>query len=42
MRTLKELIESIEPDVLVKGGDWSADQVVGRDFVELEAVSWSD
>ena len=32
--TPKELIESIEPDVLVKGGDWSAEQVVGRDFVE--------
>ncbi|HUF49263.1 MAG TPA: D-glycero-beta-D-manno-heptose 1-phosphate adenylyltransferase [Longimicrobiales bacterium] len=29
------LIEAIVPDVLVKGGDYTADQVVGRDIVEL-------
>ncbi|HPQ45526.1 MAG TPA: D-glycero-beta-D-manno-heptose 1-phosphate adenylyltransferase [Syntrophales bacterium] len=29
-----ELIEYIEPDILVKGGDWSADTVVGRESVE--------
>ncbi|MHA1809401.1 MAG: hypothetical protein ACTSYH_03710 [Candidatus Heimdallarchaeaceae archaeon] len=29
-----ELIKQIKPDVLVKGGDWSKDGVVGRDFVE--------
>ena len=32
--TPKELIESVTPDVLVKGGDWAPEQVVGRDFVE--------
>ena len=29
-----ELIEAIEPDVLVKGGDYTLEQVVGRDVVE--------
>ena len=29
-----ELIEFIEPDILVKGGDWSEDTVVGRESVE--------
>jgi D-beta-D-heptose 7-phosphate kinase/D-beta-D-heptose 1-phosphate adenosyltransferase len=29
-----ELIKRIKPDVLVKGGDWSLDQVVGRSEVE--------
>jgi len=29
-----ELIEYIEPDILVKGGDWSQDTVVGRKSVE--------
>lgn len=28
------VIEAVEPDVLVKGGDWSLDAIVGRDFVE--------
>jgi len=28
------LIEAIRPDVLVKGGDYALDQVVGRDVVE--------
>ena len=28
------LIAAIRPDVLAKGGDWSADQVVGADLVE--------
>ena len=27
------LISSIIPDVLVKGGDWTADQIVGSDIV---------
>ena len=27
------LIKKIKPDVLVKGGDWSLDQIVGGDFV---------
>jgi len=32
--TPTELIKAIKPDVLVKGGDWSLDKIVGRDFVE--------
>lgn len=28
------LITSIQPDVLVKGGDWAIDRIVGRDLVE--------
>jgi D-beta-D-heptose 7-phosphate kinase/D-beta-D-heptose 1-phosphate adenosyltransferase len=28
------LIRRIQPDVLVKGGDWTPDEVVGRDTVE--------
>ncbi len=31
--TPRELIELIRPDVLVKGADYTADQVVGGDFV---------
>lgn len=27
------LIKKIKPDVLVKGGDWKIDQIVGSDFV---------
>lgn len=30
----RELIKALEPDVLVKGGDWKPDQIVGRDLVE--------
>ena len=29
-----ELIKKIQPDILVKGGDYSVDNVVGRDVVE--------
>ena len=29
------LIEAIRPDVLVKGGDYTPDTVVGRDVVEV-------
>ena len=29
-----ELIKEIQPDVLVKGGDYTADEVVGKDIVE--------
>lgn len=29
-----ELIKAVRPDVLVKGGDWSVDRIVGRDVVE--------
>ena len=29
-----ELIVQVEPDVLVKGGDWPLDRIIGRDQVE--------
>ncbi len=29
-----ELIRSVRPDVLVKGGDWTKEQIVGREAVE--------
>ena len=29
-----EIIKTLQPDVLVKGADWPADQIVGRDTVE--------
>ncbi len=28
------LIDELQPDVLVKGGDWAPDQIIGRDTVE--------
>lgn len=28
-----DLIKKVKPDVLVKGGDWKPDQIVGSDFV---------
>lgn len=31
--TPAELIETIDPDVLVKGGDWPLKQIVGADYV---------
>jgi D-beta-D-heptose 7-phosphate kinase/D-beta-D-heptose 1-phosphate adenosyltransferase len=30
----RTLIAGIQPDVLVKGGDWPIDQIVGRDIVQ--------
>jgi len=32
--TPAEIIRKIQPDVLVKGADWAADAIVGRDTVE--------
>ena len=32
--TPERLIRDVAPDVLVKGGDWPLEQIVGRDFVE--------
>ena len=32
--TPAEIIKRVQPDVLVKGADWAADQIVGRDTVE--------
>jgi D-beta-D-heptose 7-phosphate kinase/D-beta-D-heptose 1-phosphate adenosyltransferase len=29
-----KIIEMLQPDVLVKGGDWAIDQIVGREIVE--------
>ena len=31
--TPEKLIEEISPDVLVKGGDWKTDEIIGADFV---------
>lgn len=30
----ERVIRALEPDVLVKGGDWPVDQVIGREIVE--------
>ena len=32
--TPADIIRGVQPDVLVKGADWPADQIVGRDTVE--------
>jgi rfaE bifunctional protein nucleotidyltransferase chain/domain len=32
--TPAEIVRAIQPDILVKGADWPADQIVGRDTVE--------
>jgi rfaE bifunctional protein nucleotidyltransferase chain/domain len=32
--TPASIIEALQPDILVKGADWAADQIVGRDTVE--------
>lgn len=29
-----ELIKAIEPDILVKGGDWAVENIVGKDILE--------
>jgi rfaE bifunctional protein nucleotidyltransferase chain/domain len=33
------IVERLQPDVLVKGADWAADQIVGRDTVEARGGS---
>src|ERR1044072_1617324 len=33
------IIRAIQPDVLVKGADWAADRIVGRDTVEARGGS---
>jgi bifunctional ADP-heptose synthase (sugar kinase/adenylyltransferase) len=30
----QSLIAAVQPDVLVKGGDWAVEQIVGREIVE--------
>ena len=32
--TPAEIIKGVQPDVLVKGADWGADNIVGRDTIE--------
>lgn len=32
--TPHEIVSALQPDVLVKGADWAADAIVGRDVVE--------
>jgi rfaE bifunctional protein nucleotidyltransferase chain/domain len=32
--TPREIVAALLPDVLVKGGDWASDQIVGREEVE--------
>jgi D-glycero-beta-D-manno-heptose 1-phosphate adenylyltransferase len=32
--TPREIISALLPDVLVKGGDWPGDQIIGREEVE--------
>ena len=32
--TPERIIRDVRPDVLVKGGDWTLDRIVGREFVE--------
>lgn len=32
--TPADVVRAVQPDVLVKGADWPADQIVGRDTVE--------
>ena len=34
--TPREIIAALQPDVLVKGADWAADAIVGRDVVEAQ------
>ena len=45
--TPQNLIQKIKPDILVKGGDWPVDQIVGADFVlsnggEVKTLSFID
>ena len=37
--TPQELIQAIGPDVLVKGGDWSEDKIVGADLLKARGGS---
>ena len=34
-----DIIRRVQPDILVKGADWPADQIVGRDTVEARGGS---
>ena len=37
--TPHDAVAAIRPDVLVKGADWAADAIVGRDVVEARGGS---
>jgi rfaE bifunctional protein nucleotidyltransferase chain/domain len=37
--TPADIIRRVQPDILVKGADWPADQIVGRDTVEARGGS---
>jgi rfaE bifunctional protein nucleotidyltransferase chain/domain len=32
--TPREIVSTLSPDLLVKGGDWASDQIIGREEVE--------
>jgi rfaE bifunctional protein nucleotidyltransferase chain/domain len=45
--TPERLIRDVRPDVLVKGGDWELDRIVGREFVEssggqVRTIPWRE
>ena len=41
--TPTELIEKIRPDILVKGGDYTPDQVAGREYAgEVRIIEFED
>ena len=41
--TPKELLEVLRPDILVKGGDYKADEVIGRESVKRgELISFEE
>lgn len=33
------LIQALRPNILIKGGDWSTDRIVGKEFVEAQGGS---
>lgn len=33
------LIQALKPNILVKGGDWAMDRIVGKEFVEAQGGS---
>tara|TARA_B100000131_G_scaffold318971_1_gene363903 strand:- start:1305 stop:1694 length:390 start_codon:yes stop_codon:yes gene_type:complete len=41
-KTPYNLIKSLKPDIIVKGGDYTADEVVGRDLAEVKIFKFID
>lgn len=37
--TPEDLIHNLKPDILVKGGDWKVDEIIGADFVQANGGS---